>query len=105
MGRTYYRTRDNRANFLFSFERQPDGCYRAYILRQPGYGRLPADLHTTHRLRDGRGRLYVCWTSPLRSEQEARTVAALWADLTQVYLRTGKSIDRQTAEPRQRRRP
>ncbi len=63
--RTYYRTRDDRANYEFSFEQQRDGTWRAYILGQPGYGYRDDDAHSTHRLTDG-GRKYVCWTEPLR---------------------------------------
>lgn len=85
----YYRTKDARADYEFSFERQSDGTWRAYIESQPSYGFLrSSDAHTTHRLSDG-GRQYVCWTHPLRSEAEAREVAALWADKTQEYISSG----------------
>ena len=90
----YYRTKDGRADFGFSFERESDGTWRAYIQSMPDYGSRDTSLHTTHRLRSG-GRYYVCWDSPLNSEREARSVAALWADLTQKYIRTGRTIDDQ----------
>lgn len=89
-GTVKYRTRDGRADYVFSFEQQSNGSWRAYIVSQPSYGLLrDKDCHTTHRLTDG-GRHYVCWTNELRSLSELRQVAALWADSTQNYIRTGK---------------
>ena len=84
----YYRTRDGRADYAFSFERQGNGTYRIYIEDQPSYGSRVSSLHATHRLFD-RGRYYVCWAGVLRTEAQARQVAALWADSTQRYIRFG----------------
>jgi hypothetical protein len=88
MGGNYYRTKDGQADYCFSFERQRDGTWRAYILAQPDYRGRDTSAQATHRLSDG-SRRYVCWTNPLRSEEEARQVAALWADCTQQYIRSG----------------
>ena len=88
---TYYRTRDGRADYKFSFEQQSADAWRAYIVDQPPYAGQPDDAHSTHRLSDG-GRKYVCWTSPLRTLEEAKQVAAFWADKTQEYIRTGSSF-------------
>lgn len=85
---TYYRTKDGVADYGFSFEAQRDGTWRAYIASQPGYRGLADDCHATHRLNDG-SRKYVCWTTELHSETQARQVASLWADKTQDYIRTG----------------
>ncbi|NTW99429.1 MAG: hypothetical protein HGB35_05790 [Geobacteraceae bacterium] len=87
----FYRTSDGLADYGFSFEKQADGIWRAYIDNQPSYQGRNTDAHSTHRLSDG-ARKYVCWTSPLRSLEEARQVAALWADKTQQYIRTGNSF-------------
>jgi hypothetical protein len=89
--RCYYRTRDGAADYGFSLEEQPDGTWRAYITAQPSYRGHSADAHSTHRLSDGM-RKYVCWTSRLRSLEEAKGVAALWADKTQNYIRTGNTF-------------
>jgi len=86
--RIAYRTTDNTVDYFFSFEEQYGGTWRAYVESQPSYRDRATDAHNTHRLSDG-GRLYVCWTSPLRSLAEARKVAALWAEKTQNYIRTG----------------
>jgi hypothetical protein len=86
---SFYRTKDGLADYQFSFERQPNGQWRAYILTNPNYGSRPDDGHTTHRFTDG-GRHFICWNKPLWSEAEARLVAALWSDLTQRYVQFGE---------------
>ncbi len=84
----YYRTRDGRADYGFLFSRVSGGCYRIYIISHPPYGLRPTGMHATHRLSDG-SRQYVCWSGMLRTEEEARRVAALWAEKTQTYIRYG----------------
>ncbi len=86
----YYRTRDGRADYGFSIERQPDGSYRPYITAQPGYGTRSSGPHETHRLTGPGGRKFVCWDRLLHSEAAARKVAAMWADATQRYIRSGE---------------
>ena len=86
--RTTYRTSDGNADYSFLFEEQADGSWRAYIETQPSYRGRATDAHSTHRLSAG-SRQYVCWTSPLGSLEDAKRVAALWADKTQDYIRTG----------------
>ncbi len=87
----FYRTRDGQADYYFSFERQPDGSWKVFILSQPVYQGRSTSLHDTHRLIDG-GRHYICWTTPLWSLEDARNVAALWADKTQEYIATGRTF-------------
>ena len=87
----FYKTRDGQANYRFSFEEQPGGSWRAYILDQPSYRGRDEGAHTTHRLSDGT-RKYVCWNSTLPTLDAAKTVAALWADKTQDYIRTGQTF-------------
>lgn len=89
--RAYYRTRDGAADYLFIFEEQPDGTWRAYIEQQPSYRGRATDAHSTHRLSDG-DRKFVCWTEALQTLEEAKRVAALWADKTQEYIRTGRGF-------------
>ena len=87
-----YRTKDGQTDYRFSFEEQRDSTWRAYIVRQPSYQGRSEGAHITHRLSD-EGRKYVCWDSPLRSLSQAKSVASLWADLTQRYIRTGASFE------------
>jgi hypothetical protein len=84
----YYRTSDGQADYKFSFEEQSDGTWRAYIENQPSYCGRATEASITHRLSDG-DRKYVCWSKPLDSLESAKKVAALWADGTQKYIRTG----------------
>ena len=84
-----YRTRNGRSDYKFRIERAADIGYRAYIVAQPDYGNRGTDNHATHRLSDGRG-YYVCWTQPLDSSEQARKVAAMWADKTEDYILQGR---------------
>lgn len=88
----FYKSSDGATDYRFSFEKQNDGTWRAYIEGQPSYNGRASDAHSTHRLTGNNGRHYVCWTDPLRSLPEAKQVAALWADATQEYIRTGKTF-------------
>lgn len=90
MAYQYYRTKDGKVDYCFSFERQPDGSYRAYIQRPPSYRSRCHCPQCTHRNEDQWGRRYVCWTSKLWSEADAKAVAAKWAECTQDYIRTGR---------------
>lgn len=86
--RTFYRTKDGAADYQFMFEEQQNRTWKAYIEKQPPYRGRSEDLHSTHRLTDG-SRKYVCWTRELKSLDDAKKVAALWADCTQNYIKTG----------------
>jgi len=86
----YYRTRDGCADYKFRFERMSRKSWRVYIESQPSYnGRAEGD-HATHRISTFWKGKYICWTTPLRSFEEAQQVSALWADKTQDYIRTGR---------------
>lgn len=85
---TLYRTKDGQADYSFSLERQSGGTWRVYIANQPDYKGRKSDAHSTHRFSDG-GRKYICWTDPLQSLNQAKQVAAAWADATQEYIRSG----------------
>jgi hypothetical protein len=87
----YYRTKDGRADYGFIFKQLSGGCYRIYIASQPSYGIWPSGIHATHRLTDGQ-RYYICWSGMIATEAQARAVAALWAEKTQAYIRTGQSF-------------
>lgn len=84
-----YRTRDGSAHYSFRFEEHGDGTWRVHILSQPSYGSRSDSPHSTHRLTDSEGH-YICWDSSIASVREAKQVAALWAEKTQEYIRTGR---------------
>jgi hypothetical protein len=85
---TYYRTKDGRGDFGFTIQQLGGGEYRVYITSYPTEA---ARCRALHRLSDGHG-AYICWSAPLRTEDEARRVAAAWADRVQDYLRTGRGF-------------
>jgi len=93
----YYRTQDGQQDYQFEFARLAGG-WRIYIISQPGYSGHNESSHATHRLRDQRGQ-YVCWSGSIESLDDAKRVAALWADCTQQYRSTG-SWPSGTATPR-----
>jgi hypothetical protein len=84
----FYRTKDGSCDYQFSFEEQTDGIWRPYILSQPNYNGRETDQHSTHRLADD-SRKYICWDRPLETLDEAKQVAAIWAEKTQEYIRSG----------------
>ncbi len=86
---TWYRTRDGGADYAFSIERKSNGDHRVYITSQPSYRGRNTSMDATHRLVDSQG-YYVCWTRTLNSLEDAKSVAAAWADKTQNYIRTGR---------------
>ena len=88
---SYYRTSDGLADYLFSFEEQRNGTWKAYIEAQPSYQGRATDSHSTHRISDG-DRKHICWDRPLRSLDDAKGVAAAWADKTQEYIKTGRKF-------------
>lgn len=71
--------------FVWLAQRQ---AWRVYIERQPPYRGRNAGAHASHRL-GLPNQPYVCWTDPLRNYEQAKAVAALWADATQRYIATG----------------
>jgi hypothetical protein len=87
----FYRTKDGLADYHFSFEQQRDETWRVYILSSIDYRGRSDSCHSTHRLIDG-NRCFICWTSPLHTERDARAVAATWADKTQRYIRFGEAF-------------
>lgn len=77
---TFYRFRlDQRGNM-----------YRCMILRSPKYRRRSRNWSLTHRIGCLLSPPYICWTEPIRSASDARTICRLWAEHTQQYIRTGR---------------
>jgi hypothetical protein len=83
-----YRTRDGLADYGFSLEFQPDTGWRVYIIFQPSRHNDDENLQFPYQFIDWNGRCYVNWSSKLDSLGDAKTVAALWAELAWCYQRT-----------------
>lgn len=87
-----YRTRNGLFYITFSFEQIPVG-WRIYIESPPPYDSYGRDggAHASHRLNDG-SRSYVCWSQPLDTFAQAKSVARAWAEATSDYLLHGVSF-------------
>ena len=83
-----YRTQDGLGYYGFSFEFQVNVGWRAYIIFEPFHQSHGDYLDLPYQSIDRDGRRYVDWSSKLDNLGEAKTVAALWAELTQRYRRT-----------------
>src|SRR5262245_55130181 len=82
-----YRTRDGLGDYGFSIEYQSDIGWRVYIIFQPTYGGDDSTRLPYHSV-DDEGRRYVDWSEKLDTLGDAKTVAALWAELIERYQRT-----------------
>ena len=79
--RLTYRSRDGSSFFRFRFT-PLGGDIRIHILEYPGTG-------SCHVLHDQSGP-YICWSGAVPSLAAAEAVAAMWAEATLVYQRTGR---------------
>lgn len=85
-----YRATDGRSDFGFTFAWiAAASTWRIYIDAQPSYGTRSSALWDTHRLTEG-PRYYICWTHRLATLHTAQQVAAMWAEATTEYLRSGR---------------
>ena len=76
-----YRTQDGLADYGFSIEFEPSKGWRVYIVFEPSHSEGNDNSLPYQSVEDGRHR--VDWPSKLDSLGEAKTVAALWAELAQ----------------------
>jgi hypothetical protein len=86
-----YRTQDGLADYGFSIEFQPGEGWRAYTIFMPFYQDHNDSPQLPYQSIDCNGRRYVNWSAKLNSLGDARTVAALWAELIQRYQLAQKS--------------
>lgn len=94
-----YRTQDGLADYGFAIEYLPDGGWRVYIVFQPLHQGHDNSQPLPYQSVDRNGRHYVNWSSRLDSLAEARTVAALWAELIQSYQPTQERNKERPAGP------
>ena len=80
-----YRTRDGVADYGFSIEFQSDLGWRIYIAFRSCYQDHDERMQSPYQAIDHNGRCYVNWPVKLDSLGDARTVAALWAEIAQRY--------------------
>jgi hypothetical protein len=84
-----YQTQDELADYGFSIEFQPDIGWRAYLVFHP-YRQGDNSLSLPYQSSDHNGRCSVNSPAKIDSLGDAKTVAALWAELIQRYQRAEK---------------
>lgn len=82
-----YRTRDGLVEYGFSIEFEPAGGWRIYIMLDPFCKDQDDTPQLPYQSVDNDGRRYVDWSSKLDNLGDAKTVAAVWAELVQRYQR------------------
>ena len=95
-----YRTQDGLANYGFSIEYEDKSGWRVYIAFQPLCRAGDDGLHLPHQAVDCNGRRYINWPSKLDSLGDAKTVAALWAELIQRFWYTTTKGAATTTQPK-----
>ena len=80
-------------DFVFMYCGETIG-WRVYIISSIDYqGNNPPSC-AAHRLHDpGETYPYICWAGRIATLEQAKTIAALWADTTMLSNRTGESFD------------
>jgi hypothetical protein len=81
-------TQDGLAHYGFSIEFHSDIGWRVYITLRPFDRNHDDTLRLPYQAVDNNGRCYVSWPSKLDSLGDAKTVAALWAELIYQQQRT-----------------
>ncbi|MGH3852016.1 MAG: hypothetical protein ACRDR6_00650 [Pseudonocardiaceae bacterium] len=105
-----YRTRDGLADYGFSIEFQSAIGLRVYIVFQPLCQGNDDKSNCPYQATDHNGRSYVNWPAKLDNLGEAKTVAALWAEINERYQRDQQLIRSADDAPKnpgvmKRRRP
>ncbi|MGH3720475.1 MAG: hypothetical protein ACRDRI_16850 [Pseudonocardiaceae bacterium] len=78
-----YQTRDGLADYGFSIEHKPAVGWRIYIVFQPLRRSNGDNPQVPYRATDHDGRSYVNWSARLDNLDDAKTVAALWAEISE----------------------
>ena len=91
-----YRTKDGKSYYLFRYVPMPySDKFYIDIVSQPSYNGRCSDADITHRLtceRPGASRKICIYDSEApRSLEAAMKISADWAELTNTYIKTGKT--------------
>jgi hypothetical protein len=81
-----YRTQNGRTEFGFSIEFLPDVGWRIYIVFLSSTEDAIESRRLPRSATDRNGRRYIAWSTKIDILGEARTIAELWAEMTQRYL-------------------
>lgn len=93
--RLIYKTLDGSMNIEFVFMDCGERIgWRVYIISDIEYGEQDASGPATHRNHfPGDTYKCICWTRKINTLDEAKTIAALWSDVTSCYIKNGGSFD------------
>ncbi|MBP6237606.1 MAG: hypothetical protein KA536_15760 [Saprospiraceae bacterium] len=92
-----YRTKDGRSIFKFQYARVGN-YYEIDILSHPHYGSRNASQQIAHwlpSLRSGGKKICVSIGKEPRTLDAAKDLSIGWAELTNIYIKTGQTIDEQ----------
>lgn len=94
-----YRTKDGNAFYKFRYV-DIGGKFEIDIVEQPSYRHRSTDAHITHRLPSARNGQKICISSGHEptSLDGAKNISMQWAELTNEYIKSGKTIDEQVAQ-------
>jgi hypothetical protein len=87
-----YRTQNGLADYGFSIEFQSTVGWRVYIVFQPLYQGNDDNSQWPYRGTDRNGRSYVNWSAKLDNLSDAKTVAKLWAEISERHQRDQELI-------------
>ncbi|MBP6237609.1 MAG: hypothetical protein KA536_15775 [Saprospiraceae bacterium] len=93
-----YRTRDGLSHYHFQYLKV-NNYFEIDIIQQPPYGIRNSNMSVAHWLNSVRGGKKICISlgkEPITLEA-ARNISMEWAELTNEYIKTGRTIDEQIA--------
>lgn len=88
MATSFYRLKDGSGDYQFRFEEASKGSFQIYILHTPR-GKNGPDAGSPHVLHD-EDASYICWSVPIEDYDDAKKIAAMWAEATETWHKTGK---------------
>ena len=83
-----YRPKNGVGDYLFRFHEFSPASFRIYVLQQPDRGEQNHEA-LPHLLSDATGP-YLCWTIPITTYEDAKEIAARWAEGIEEFRETGK---------------
>ena len=89
----FYQTSDDAMLMEFYFVDYGENIgWRVYIISDIDYMGRDESAHGTHRNHfDGEFYKCICWQYRIDTLDDAMAIASLWADVTSIYIRLGRS--------------
>jgi len=95
-----YRTEDGESYYKFRFVEKEDGKFDIDILELPSYKGRDENRNITHFMNSERGgyKISICCGYEPATLAAAKKLAKGWAELTNTYIKTGVTIDKQVSQ-------